>query len=402
MSNNRYYISLEGLPASGKTTFFELLTTQKIKRERVRTEEILMSLPLSQVKLNSLFSKALPERFYSEKEIILIDLPGHQIFNSYKVDLRKSCSSSILFLNEVLTERDLLLIEYHHYHQIPFLILFNKSDVSDNRKIFLELSKRYELNEYSSTYDPDEGVFYLNWSNYKNLCWSRLIFFLFNTTFTEKTLILPEQQEKKDKYTSPYLLIAEKEEKASAISEFTGKKVFFSKNLTKSTLFLNSYSYILINRKISFNEKKVLKESRLPFIEDLNLFSLIKKMEEKSSEKIVKENILIIEIIRRFSAKKGVFLIGVKLLEGTIKKDQEVYTLKGEKIGKIASLQKNNNEITNSSLKEEYGIMIESKLKEMPQKYLIGAFIEKELKGEYSYNEKKWISYCGKNIQSKY
>lgn len=380
-----YIIGVEGSPGVGKTTFWNLVCNGYFKEKRERSTTDLIK-ELKYDTISSLFKK-FPKSYITDKKIFLQDTPGHSVFSSYVNKLRSSFSAGILLIDrEKVNREDLQIILKYSEMKIPLMVLILNYE-REEEKVIEKVIKNFP--EYPLEYTGQlNSLNYLTWSNKINLHWSRLIHFLYKSEFykgkpNEDSLELNKNKE-------IIYITSERSRREALENEF--KIIPNTSKILKKDMVTNNLKLVLSDRKLKKTEMKILENIRITIISDSDFFQLSNKFREYIERKEeIKEEISVFKIVKFFSLKKQKSLLGLSVIMGSLKINSVLYNRKGDKIGRVLSIQKDKLDIqeVNSG---EFAIILKG---ETNEPYVFGSFKSKlkKLKGNYPEEELYWINY---------
>jgi len=395
-------VGIEGVPCVGKSTFWNLFCEGFFQEIRTRSSKVQKG-ELKAEGISKLFTRKIPLEFFESKKIFIVDLPGHSLFDKYKEELRRTFSGGILMVNPLkICQNDYLIFNWYYQNNIPLIILANTYEKEE-----VNLEKIFNLfPEYIPPYSKNTDLFsYLEWSSKVNKNWSRLLRYLYKTLTVrvlDKRIITEgiDQQERK-----PIILyLTSTIERKEALKEALNQDVLSTTILKKETLRRNKLKLLLADKKLSRTEILMLrKESpKTKIISEVDFFKLIflstEFLKKPSGEK--PKNILVVEIIKRYSEKKEFSLLGLKVLSGELVVGMRLYQKNDSKHYLLKSLELENLALEKVGKNTNAGALVSGQTKESG-KYLFGDFItSKKIEGNYSDDELYWINYCGKEIKN--
>jgi len=392
-------VGIEGVPGVGKSTLWNLLGGGKFIQKRTRSSQI-KELKLSPKKIQTLFTKKIPETFFGERTVILTDLPGHTIFDLPKENLRKSFSAGILMINlNKISLTDYTLVNWYFENNVPLFILVNTYEKVDEKiEQKLALFPEYILPFTGSL----ELLSFIQWSSKINKNWSKLLYFLYKTVPYKEIEIKPEPVVKK--LNSRILYITAIPEREHALQKAIDRTDILKDTLIRKEILRNNdIRLILVEKKITLKEKELIKQESPSaiVIREPDFFRLVEKTLEKLGEdkKIKSNKINVFEIIKRFSEKKSGSLIGLKVILGQLNINNRIFSRCKTYTGNIISMEIEG-VIKETALKGNIvGVLAKGSTKDSPC-YLFGDFIiSKKIEGNYTEEELYWLKYCGKEVK---
>ena len=395
-------IGIEGVPEVGKSTLWNLFCEGKYSEVRNRSSKLKTS-KLDEKKIKSLFKKELPKGFFKNKNVSLVDLPGHTIFEKYKMTIRRNFSAGVLMINpKKISESDYLLSKWYYDNKIPLIILANtyeKEDLSINQ--LEQILQRFP--EYVSPFSKElHPLSYIEWSSKINKNWGRFLFFIFNLIEPLEDKIKTDT--KKDTRNSKILYVTSSVERAFALEESLQVSIIHDTFIRKELLMLNQFKLIINQKKVTKKELELIREY-CPSVEILienDFFKIIPKAKELLKKKEPKRNkeIIVLKILKRYSEKKNTSLLGIEVLCGFISVNLRLYSITKNCKVTISSIESEGRFIDKLGKGQSSGILVKGCTKEISDQYLFGQFIlSNKIEGKYTEEELYWLNYCGKKIK---